>query len=214
MIVKTKSLILFHSLSFSFLPKSSFSLIQDDLAKSFKKQYSPSSNASSQYSIPETLKKPVENRLVRLWTKLVSFPLDERSIILQEFANKKENVASLPDSEKISNTPRESYYEANLLLGSNQELQHKLRSFKSDTIRIDLLFDLLDCFAGLSSFSHCYLVEKDLNLKKAVLVTAAVDHIHFYKPWLINKDLRIVTYPSWCGKSVIEIRIDLFQKQN
>ena len=200
--------------SLSILPLKYFSTSQDHLAETFKKQYNPSKKGSTQYNLPDSMKKAVASDLVRKWTKLVSFPLDETSIVLKEYLNKRGNDPLLSDKDKETNTPRESYYEATLLFSKNHELRHNLRSFKSEAIiRIDLLFDLLDCLAGLSSFSHSYALDNNLNLKDAILVTLAVDHVHFYKPWLIKKDLRIVAYPSWCSQSVIEIRIDLFQNQ-
>ncbi len=194
-------------------PKFSFSLpFQKKLATSFKQQYNPSKLESTQYKLPPSFQSDVENRFVRTWSKLISFPLDEQSFKLKEYKHKKKNQLLLNPEEKLTNTPRESYYEALLYFSTNKDLQNSLRSFNAETIRIDLMFDLLDCLAGLSSFSHCYCLDENHGLRNVVIVTAAVDHINFFKPWLIDKDMRIIAYPSWCGQSVIEIRIDLFQK--
>ena len=196
-------------------PKFLFTLpFQSKLVTSFKQQYNPSKLESTQYKLNPSIQSEVENRLVRAWRKLVSFPIDEQSFKLKEYKHKKKNQLSLSEEEKLTNTPRESYYEALLLFSTNKDLQHSLRSIMAETIRIDLMFDLLDCLAGLSSFSHCYCLDENLTLRNVVIVTAAVDHINFFKPWLIDRDMRIIAYPSWCGQSVIEIRIDLFQKND
>lgn len=188
-----------------------FSSIQKKLATKFKQQYSPSEFQSTQYFMPESNKIPIDHRFVHNWSRLVSFPLDEKAIILKGYKGKKQ-FKSLLEEEKLKNTPRDSWYEATLFFSSNAELQNSLRSLDTKNMRIDLMFDLLDCLAGLSAFSHCYLLEAEKFLPKAIVVTAAVDHINFFKPWSIFQDLRITSYPSWAGESVIEIRNDLFQK--
>ena len=187
---------------------------QERLASSFKEQYNPSSSLSTQYSLPSNSLTQVENRLVRNWSQLVSFPLDPSTLHLFEYNKKHHRPLEIPADQKLFNTPCQSFYEASMLLSSSKELQHSLRSYRSATVRLDLLFDLLDCLAGLSAFSHCYSLDENHGLRNIIIVTAAVDHIQFFKPWLINKDLRIRAYPSWCGSSVIEIRIDLFQNSS
>lgn len=76
-------------------------------------------------------------------------------------------------------------------------------------IRVGRLMEALDFTATFVSYLHCH--TEPLS-RICTMVTVCVDHLKFYKIIRADRNILINSYPTFSGKSTIEIRTDLFQK--
>ena len=76
------------------------------------------------------------------------------------------------------------------------------RKFFTNSPRIGRLMEILDYIAVEVSYKYIY---SEIGSDKATLVTACVDHMNFFSKINNKKDLIIVAYPTFAGRSSIEI---------
>ncbi len=76
-------------------------------------------------------------------------------------------------------------------------------------IRVGRLLEALDFTATFVSYLHCH--TEPLS-RICTMVTLCVDHLKFYNIIRADRNILINSYPTFSGKSTIEIRTDLFQK--
>ncbi|KRX10446.1 hypothetical protein PPERSA_08748 [Pseudocohnilembus persalinus] len=108
--------------------------------------------------------------------------------------------------ENHINFPRNSWNKIVLPFSKNEKMRNKISRFYTEKIRIGVLMEMLDYQAVISSYEHVYR-KRDL----ATIVTASVDDINFYKKLQTDRDLIIISYPNYVGKTSLEICIDMLQ---
>jgi len=77
------------------------------------------------------------------------------------------------------------------------------------TIRIGRLMEILDYVSVTVCYKYCYFT--DLANKPATIIAACMDNIKFFKTLNCDQDLILTAYPTYVGKSSLEIQCDLSQ---
>lgn len=71
--------------------------------------------------------------------------------------------------------------------------------------------EALDFTAGFVSYFHAY---SEPMSRSCTMVTVCVDHLRFFRPIRGDTDITINAYPSFVGKTTVEVRTDLLQRDN
>ena len=88
-------------------------------------------------------------------------------------------------------------------------MRNKFVRFYTPAVRIGRILEILDYVGVTTAFRYLY--QKRGQEQKATIVTACVDHVNIYNSININQDLIITSYPSFVGKSSLEVQIDIWQ---
>lgn len=83
-------------------------------------------------------------------------------------------------------------------------MQSKFEALTHTGLRIGRLLEVADYIAAQVGYFYCFSKSED-HQKPCRIATACVDNMSFYKPLSIEQDLRITGYPTFAGKSSIEV---------
>jgi len=175
---------------------------EGDILLSFRKKLSALEYISSSMKVaPEQKRRLSEeeaskNRVVRAF---FSGPND---VILYDHAKKE-----IP-SDKSINSPRNCWNQITLPLSTNVDLRNRFVRFYTNRVRIGKLLEVLDYAAANVSYLFCH---SEPFSRSSTNVTLSMDNMHFFKPIFADKDLAICSYPTYNGKSTVEIRVDIYQ---
>ena len=108
-------------------------------------------------------------------------------------------------------TPSSSLVQIRLLLEENEELKNLFIRFRPDKIRVGRLLEALDFISNYVAYYH---IKSEPIKKNCTMMTVCVDHLKFFMNLRADRNITINAYPTWSGNSTVEIRTDLFQKQD
>ena len=125
-------------------------------------------------------------------------------VIIYDHIRKETNT-----KDKSKNFPRNCWNQITLPLSQNIDLRNRFVRFYTNRIRIGKLLEVLDYAAGSVSYLFCH---SEPFSRTSTNVTLSMDNMHFFMPILADKDLHICSYPTFNGKSTVEIRVDIYQE--
>lgn len=111
--------------------------------------------------------------------------------------------------DKTINFPRNCWNQITLPLSTNIDLRNRFVRFYSNRVRIGKLLEVLDYCAANVSYLYCH---SEPFSRTSTNVTLSMDNMHFFRPIVADKDLEICSYPTYNGKSTVEIRVDIYQE--
>jgi len=85
-------------------------------------------------------------------------------------------------------------------------MQNTFSKNDSKSIRIGRLLEILDYIAVQVCFKFC---NTNYQERKVTIVTACVDNMQFFSPMNSLNDISIIAYPSFIGKTSIEVQVDV-----
>lgn len=175
-----------------------------DVLLSFRRKLSALEYISSSMRVTPEQKRqlPLEeaskNRVVKAF---FSGPED---VILYDHVGKNPNP-----SDKTMNSPRNCWNQITLPLSTNVDLRNRFVRFYTNRVRIGKLLEVLDYAAANVSYLYCH---SEPFSRTSTNVTLSMDNMHFFRPIAADKDLNICSYPTFNGKSTVEIRVDIYQE--
>ena len=118
-------------------------------------------------------------------------------------------VPPVESKDRSVNYPRNSFLQIHLPLEENEDLKNRYIRFKPGLVRVGRLLEALDFTAGFVSYFHAY--SEPLSFT-CTCMTACCDHLKFFRPIRGDRNIVINAYPTYVGKSTVEVRTDLLQK--
>ncbi len=118
-------------------------------------------------------------------------------------------VPPIESKDRSVNYPRNSFLQIHLPLGENEDLKNRYIRFKPGLVRVGRLLEALDFTAGFVSYFHAN--SEPLSIT-CTCMTACCDHLKFFRPIRGDRNIVINAYPTYVGKSTVEVRTDLLQK--
>ena len=134
--------------------------------------------------------------------------------IASEFLAKPEEIelyytAKSFTGPKDFNYPYNSFIQIKLPLAENKELRDKYIRFFPQYIRVGRLLEALDFTATFVSYFHC---KNEPFSRTCTMITVCVDHLKFFSNLRGDRNILINAYPTFSGKSTVEIRTDLYEE--
>lgn len=114
-------------------------------------------------------------------------------------------------SSKSESTPSSSFVQIRLPLEENEELRSAFIRFLPEKIRVGRLLEALDFISNYVSYFHC---KTEPISKLCTMMTVCVENLKFFRNLRADRNITINAYPTFSGNSTVEIRTDLFQKQD
>jgi len=186
----------FKPLHFSFATVSSVS----DIVFKFRQDLTLHEHESSRFIIPQNQLVPVD----RQEANSLSTGFLASNTELRVFRYPPE-----PPKDQSVNYPRNSFIQIHLPLGENDDLKNRYIRFKPGLVRVGRLLEALDFTAGHVAYFHT--MSRPFSYT-CTLMTACCDHLKFFRPIRGDRNILINAYPTYVGKSTIEVRTDLMQK--
>ena len=172
-----------------------------DVLNKFKHSMDLHEHEQSCMKVPQNLKKMSSSEMIH-------------NRIAAEFLAKTDELElyytdpSLTD-KKETNSPANSFIQIRVPLQANKELRNKYILFRPESIRIGRVLEALDFTATFVSYLHC----KNVPFSRAcTMITVCVDHLKFFTGLRGDRNLIVNAYPTFSGKSTVEIRTDLYQE--
>lgn len=196
-----------HKLSFKAFVSSVYSFSTtsvSDIVFKFRQDLTLHENESSRYIVPKDKLVPLNAKVsINLAT---GFLASHTELRMYRIGLKEEE--SIPKDRSV-NFPRNSFIQIHLPLGENEDLKNRYIRFRPGLVRVGRILEALDFTAGFVSAFHAY--NEPLS-RTCTMVTACCDHLKFFRPIRGDRNIIINAYPTYSGKSTIEIRTDLLQK--
>ena len=189
----------------SFILKRFFTTIdaKSDILLSFRRKLSALEYISSSMKVSPDQKRQLTSEEVSKNRVVKAFFSGPDDVIL--FDHKKRSEVS----DKTINFPRNCWNQLTLPLSTNTDLRNRFVRFYSNRVRIGKLLEVLDYAAANVSYLFCH---SEPFSRSSTNVTLSMDNMHFFKPIFADKDLSICSYPTFHGKSTVEIRVDIYQE--
>lgn len=192
---------LFKKRFLNFFTKFSYSKSTDVLYKFKHKLDLHEHETSCMKVLPENLKKMTSSDLME-------------NRIAAEFLENPEQIELFHARKQIDESPfnssSNSLIQMKLLLGEDKELQNKFIRFHPEFIRVGRLLEALDFTSTFASYFHC---KSEPFSRACTMITVCVDHLKFFTNIRADKNILINAYPTYSGKSTVEIRTDVFQME-
>lgn len=171
-----------------------------DIVFKFKQDLTLHENESSRYIIPQEKLVPLNvETSVNLATGFLASHNELRIFRIPP---------ELPEN-KTFNYPRNSFLQIHLPLGENEDLKNRYIRFRPGLVRVGRLLEALDFTAAVVSFLHAY---SEPMSRTCTMLTACCDHLKFFRQIRGDRNIIINAYPTYVGRSTVEIRTDLLQK--
>lgn len=122
-----------------------------------------------------------------------------------------DHVQKALPNDKTINHPRNCWNQITLPLSTNIDLRNRFVRFYTNRVRIGKLLEVLDYAAANVSYLFCH---SEPFSRSSTNVTLSMDNFHFFRPIAADKDLDICSYPTFNGKSTVEIRVDIYQESS
>lgn len=177
-----------------------------DILLSFRRKLSALEYLASSMKVAPLQKRllpPEESSKNRVVKTFFSGPDD---VFLYDHSDKVINPA-----DKTQNNPRSCWSQITLPLSTNVDLRNRFVRFYTNRVRIGKLLEVLDYAAANTSYLFCH---SEPFSRTSTNVTLCMDNMHFFKPIQADKDLSICSYPTFNGKSTVEIRVDIYQESD
>lgn len=107
------------------------------------------------------------------------------------------------------NYPRNSFLQIHLPLAENEDLKNRYIRFKPGLVRVGRILEALDFTAGHVAYLHAFSQPFSFT---CTIMTVCCDHLKFFRPLRGDRNILINAYPTYVGKSTVEVRTDLLQK--
>ncbi|GBG77596.1 hypothetical protein CBR_g24043 [Chara braunii] len=155
--------------------------------------WSWSVSSDSEATRPGQHRSPIVDRLWRERQRMLEGPIDVP-----------------PPSVLLTRTPSESRCEMVYSFSTDRSFAEQYRN-PWGYVRVGKVLEDLDALAGSIAYVHC--TDDDVSTRPLLIVTASVDKISLKNHLLLDRDMKIEGQVTWVGRSSIEIRVKVMQRQ-